>query len=475
MRIPFRDALAHSRHPGAKWPARGPACRLEPEAWPLVTPKFRIAPGQKVFSIGSCFARNIEQHLKLLGFEVPTAGYQAPGVDALGRFGNSVLNKYTPPAIHDELVWAAEWLGGARSEEHLGRFLFDVGGGRCIDLDLAGKYPEVERAQALERRAGIAALYEHAFSADVVVITFGLLEAWWDDERGAYIQETPTPRMEKLAPGRWQFETLGFEQCLDFARRSIELLERTGRPGKKILITTSPVPLARSFSGQDVVIANTYGKSVLRAVCGELCARYDSVDYFPSYESVMLTRGASVWEDDLVHVETEFVGKIVDRVIAAYVESEPQPGGERALAERAEAVEAARVSEQVLRGGRPSSARVRETLGKHVRIGVAGCSDEAIEYGPLELSQARQFAAYLSKEAGTPDAEVSLEIRDSATRAVAFEASTTLQADSPPRWRVALPTAPARALVSLRFRARDEAFNGKRWVMVRHPRFINLG
>ncbi len=54
--------------------------RLLTEAWPRINPSFQISSGATIFTIGSCFARNIEDHLKLLGYSVPTLDYRAPRV-----------------------------------------------------------------------------------------------------------------------------------------------------------------------------------------------------------------------------------------------------------------------------------------------------------------------------------------------------------------------------------------------------------
>jgi tetratricopeptide (TPR) repeat protein len=85
------------------------------------------------------------------------------------------------------------------------------------------------------------------------------------------------------------------------------------------LLTASPVPIMRTFTGDDVIIANTYSKSVLRAVAGQIAEEYPNVDYLPGYEAVMLTKQANVWSDDLRHVEPEFVGRLVGRMCARYV------------------------------------------------------------------------------------------------------------------------------------------------------------
>jgi len=71
-----------------------------------------------------------------------------------------------------------------------------------------------------------------------------------------------------------------------------------------------------------VIIANSYSKSVLRAVAGQIAEECQNVDYFPSYESVMQTKQAYVWESDLAHVQESFIGRIMLRVTEKYVAGE---------------------------------------------------------------------------------------------------------------------------------------------------------
>jgi tetratricopeptide (TPR) repeat protein len=78
--------------------------------------------------------------------------------------------------------------------------------------------------------------------------------------------------------------------------------------------------LKQTFSGKDVRAANTYSKSVLRAAC-EVAARLRPMaDYFPSYESEMLSNPALVWEADRIHVKSDFVRAIVGRFAALYMD-----------------------------------------------------------------------------------------------------------------------------------------------------------
>jgi tetratricopeptide (TPR) repeat protein len=195
--------------------------------------------------------------------------------------------------------------------------LLEVDGG-YIDLELAGHTP-VPLERGLRRREEVFQLFRQAFTADTVVITLGLIECWWDTERGKYVHPMPPMKEMTRRKGRFQFKQLRYAEAYDYIRKSVELIEAKGKPGAHILMTTSPVPLSATFTSQDVIIANMYSKSMLRTVAGEIYRNFESVDYFPSFENVMLTRTDAVWAEDLVHVADPFVGKIVDNLLRHYL------------------------------------------------------------------------------------------------------------------------------------------------------------
>jgi hypothetical protein len=93
-----------------------------------------------------------------------------------------------------------------------------------------------------------------------------------------------------------------------------------GHPDLHILLTVSPVPLLATFTGRDVVIANTFSKSVLRTVAEEWAADKVNVNYFPSYEIVCNSQRDVAWQDDLRHVKAEAVNSIMDQLKRCYVE-----------------------------------------------------------------------------------------------------------------------------------------------------------
>ncbi|HYS87445.1 MAG TPA: GSCFA domain-containing protein [Bradyrhizobium sp.] len=303
----------------SKWPERGESNRIEPECWPVVTPKFKIKPGTSIFTIGSCFARNIEEYLVKLDFRIPTLDFSVPKTEWPYR-PNGILNKYTPPSVLYEIEWAARILrNGSVSDDDLVRPLIQLDTDGWVDVQLASNNP-VTLARAKERRAELYRLFKECFDADVVTITLGLLECWWDSETQEYIQQAPSPYLLRKYPERFFYDVLDYPRCLDYMRKCIELMTSVGKPDKKIIVTTSPVPMARSFSGKDVIVANAYSKSVLRAVAGQVAEDYANVDYFPSYECVVLTRDNSIWANDLIHLSDAFIGKIVNHLVKNYVQ-----------------------------------------------------------------------------------------------------------------------------------------------------------
>ena len=90
-----------------------------------------------------------------------------------------------------------------------------------------------------------------------------------------------------------------FSEIYDDLKASLEKI-RSINPEMKIILTVSPVPLAATMSNHHIVIANTYSKSVLRAVAGQLSTELDYVDYFGSYEILTSCyRNHLYWEGDM--------------------------------------------------------------------------------------------------------------------------------------------------------------------------------
>ena len=303
-------ATVRQRH--SKWPDRASG-RLEPMAKPALAPGFALPPGCAVFTIGSCFARNIEIALRDRGLRVPTLDLQLPESELMKGTGlrTGILNKYTPFSMLNEIELLDRDDDGAR-------FLIEVGDDAWWDGQLHSHEP-VTRERGLKRRGRIRRLYAEAIAESaVVIVTLGLIEAWWDEAEQLYLNDTVPRSVIDRHPGRFFFEVLPVEKVIDAVTRLVGALHARN-PAQRMLLTVSPVPFQRSFSGADAITANSYSKATLRVAAEVATRAFAHVDYFPSYETVTLSDGALSWEDDLVHVRPAMIDYNVARMIEAYM------------------------------------------------------------------------------------------------------------------------------------------------------------
>ncbi|MYZ48935.1 GSCFA domain-containing protein [Propylenella binzhouense] len=78
--VPAQSALRMgSTNPQARMPV---LFDEEGASWDFATPtprpSFKLEPGESLFTIGSCFARGVEQHLAGAGFDLPTLRFTVP-------------------------------------------------------------------------------------------------------------------------------------------------------------------------------------------------------------------------------------------------------------------------------------------------------------------------------------------------------------------------------------------------------------
>jgi len=181
-------------------------------------------------------------------------------------------------------------------------------------LDLVGL------EETLERRALLQVVTERIKRCRAVIVTLGLAEVWRDVQADVYVNCTPIPSLFKTEAGRYEFHLTGFAENLENLEAMHALLTQYGHPDVHIVVTVSPVPLMNTFSTMDIVVANTWAKSLLRAVAQEWAAAHANVDYFPSYEIVQSSDRAAVWERDLRHVKGFGARHIMELFLRNYVE-----------------------------------------------------------------------------------------------------------------------------------------------------------
>lgn len=281
---------------------------------PNIEPSFKLRPAENVFTIGSCFARNIERHLVRLGYKVPAREYVP--AELIGQQLDGFMNKFTPQSMLNEIRWA---LNPNQAPAPESAFL-DQKDGTVLDGQLMSKI-NVPHERALERRSEITSVFRGIADCRVVIITLGLVEAWYDKVNDLYLNRSLPEYNSEKEPDRFEFHVLSFDELYKATKELMDLILEKGHPETRIILTVSPVPLTATFTQNDVLSSNMYSKSVLRAVAEHIVTEFDAIDYFPSYESVMLSDRNSTWQDDLIHVRDEVVGVNVGRMAEAYAPS----------------------------------------------------------------------------------------------------------------------------------------------------------
>lgn len=278
-------------------------------------PKFRFDKSDKFFCIGSCFARNIEEHLLYRGVEVLSKSLRCPKNEWMYR-PSGLLNKFTTHSMAQELSWTLrppdDWRGFLNED--------DKG---WSDLQLVPGCKPVSLERAIERRRYITQTYfRRLASADVVVLTLGLNEVWRDDSAGVFLNAAPS--YFSCARNRDRYSV----HVTDAAENTAELealyaAVRTINARCRFVVTVSPVPMGQTFSGDDVIVANTRSKCVLRASAESFVRGHADADYFPSYEIVTQWPGTAYVADRL-HVRDDVVGEVVRQFLELYIGDLPK-------------------------------------------------------------------------------------------------------------------------------------------------------
>ncbi len=304
------------RNRASIWPdGRISSDRLRQVAKVSFEPSFTFSASDRILTVGSCFAREIEHRLHALGFDLPMKQVSLPREERQTKTENDIVSKFTVQSMENEIAWA---LGESRPPPPEKLFL-EVGEGLWHDPQLVNNALPASLDRVIERRAMVQRAFAEAPSCRVTILTLGLAEAWFDHETSLYLNTAPPPAAMKRYPGRFSLDVLSYDEILRSLQTIYKLLKNRGHPDFKMLITVSPVPFKATFTGQDAIAANSYSKSVQRAACEAFVRRHDNVTYFPSYEIVTMSDREEVYEKDNVHIGNAVVRHIVDQVLAGCV------------------------------------------------------------------------------------------------------------------------------------------------------------
>ncbi|MBN2906917.1 MAG: GSCFA domain-containing protein [Rhodobacteraceae bacterium] len=251
----------------------------------LWQPKFDISEQSCIITAGSCFAQHIGRALRERGYGWYDAE-PAPGSVELqkayqyGLFSFRTGNIYTTRMLN-------QWVRWAHAPDKCPDMFWQTEGGifdpfrPTVEMD---GFLSIEEARA-SRRSTLAAIMDAVRKADVLIFTLGLTECWREKETGIEYAMCPGTVAGTFDPEIHEFHNMNYSEVVRELNRAIASLRKTN-PNLHILLTVSPVPLTASATGQHVLNATSYSKSVLRAAAGAIAESSDFIDYFPSYEII---------------------------------------------------------------------------------------------------------------------------------------------------------------------------------------------
>lgn len=299
-------------------------------------PRLRLAPADKVMTAGSCFAQHIARYMRQSGFDAMITETAHPMISA----ENAALYNYgTFTARYGNIYVARQLL--QLFKRAYGQFTPSEDVWTTADGSLIDPFrPQIQpggfatRAEYdLDRAQHFAAVRRGFEELDVFVFTLGLTEGWVSRDDGAVFPLCPGTAGGDFDPDHHAFHNFTVAEIVADLTEFITLL-RGVNPGARVILTVSPVPLIASASGEHVLSATTYSKSVLRVVCSMLEETLPDLMYFPSYEVILGPHACgaylagdlrSVREEGVAHVMRLFFRKLAGVELPLGPDTAPAP------------------------------------------------------------------------------------------------------------------------------------------------------
>jgi hypothetical protein len=287
-----------------------------PAVDPLSGGFLALGRNDKVATAGSCFAQNIARYLKRSGFNYMVSETAHPILPAdvaerhgYGLFSARFGNIYTARQL---LQLFDRAYGTFAPAEDI--WPAAEGDGRVVDpfrptIEPGGYASEAElRADRAHHLARVREMFE---TLDIFIFTLGLTESWESTLDGAVYPVCPGVSGGRFESDKHVFHNFRVaEVTADLAAFIARL--RGINPAARMILTVSPVPLVATASGNHVLAATTYSKSVLRAAAQEIAEDHEAVFYFPSYEIIMgAPAAARYFAADMRNVTEEGVAQVM--------------------------------------------------------------------------------------------------------------------------------------------------------------------
>lgn len=300
------------------------------------TPRFLTA-ANRIATAGSCFASNLMRWLPSLGL-TPFFAEQAPDyftpeekqAHGYHEFSARYGNLYTVRQLRQLFEEALERRPAIHAFEEVDGKVFDL----LRPHVRPGGFDSAAEAR-LDRAFHLAAVRRMLAESDTFVFTLGLTEAWVDARDHIVYPVCPGTVAGTFDPATHLPVNFEYPEILADLEAAIALAAEIN-PALRWIITVSPVHLVATHGEDSVIVASTYSKSVLRAVCGAAAKRHDHVYYFPSYEIISSAASFGQYlESNLRDASERGVSHVMEEFRRAFVAQDGS--GDRGVPETAAA------------------------------------------------------------------------------------------------------------------------------------------
>jgi hypothetical protein len=271
----------------------------------------------RVVSAGSCFASNLVSWIEGAGLEYVRTERPHPWLahlpENLGyrNFSAAYGNIYTARQLVQLLSRALGGFSPAEDRWHVGDYVIDPFRPGLKYAAQTDHEFDVLTAQHL-------AATRRAFTeATVFVFTLGLTEAWRSRIDGAVYPGAPGTIAGEFDADRYEFHNFTATEVTADLIEFVTTL-RTINPTVRVVLTVSPVALVATATGEHVLTASTYSKSVLRVAAHDVAEQLRDVSYFPAYELVLGQQAPERYlEPDRRNVSSEGVAVVMEALLAS--------------------------------------------------------------------------------------------------------------------------------------------------------------
>lgn len=242
----------------------------------------RMTAATRFFTLGSCFATNIQKALLRMGRQSSNI---CIGEDVNSTFANRAL-----------VSWLSEESGDS-------------------DAAMAGLLARHDRTRE-GMRAKIA-------EADLLIFTLGVSAAFYDAAAETYVLPAMSGYHAGLLARRYPFRMLSVQENVENIRAVIDGL-RLINPTLQVVLTVSPVPISTVVGSNSAVMSDCVSKSTVRISAEQvLKLGLPDVHYYPSFEifrwiSPHVERVFGVDDEDSRHPAVKYV----DMAISLFLEAE---------------------------------------------------------------------------------------------------------------------------------------------------------